>query len=88
MDIKELKGTMTLEDFINSMTNNKGYKTLGGVWEDSVTCNNCSHRETCRKLSDKLLDDYNVNITCRQVIDFLLGDLTVEDLIGGRKDGE
>ena len=81
MNINELKGSMTTDDFVVNLTSHAGCKTLGEVWEQCVTCNHCSYREQCQAISDKLLEDYDVNTYCNQVIDYLLGDKTLEDII-------
>ena len=80
MDIKELKGTMTLSDFAEGITSGTK-KSLGEVWENCVDCNHCPYREQCQTISDQIQDEYDVNVYCRQVIDYLLGYKTIEDFL-------
>jgi hypothetical protein len=68
MDIKNLKGSITITDFINDICTGSGESTLGALWEKNVDCNHCKYREQCHALGDKFED-----ITCSQVIDYLLG---------------
>ena len=81
MDIKELKGTMTLSDFAEGITAQPNKKTLGAVWEHTVDCNHCNYKEQCRLISDQIQEEYDVNVYCRQVIDYLLGEATIEDFL-------
>ena len=81
MNIKELKGTMTLEDFAEGITVQGNKKTLGAVWEHTIDCNHCNYRLQCRAISDQLLAEHDVNVFCHQVIDYLLGEKTIEDII-------
>lgn len=69
MDIKNLKGSVSLTDFIDDLCTGAGKETLGALWEASVDCNHCKYREQCHALGDEFED-----ITCSQVVDHLLGD--------------
>ena len=80
MDIKELKGTMTLSDFAEGITSARK-KSLGAVWENSVSCNDCAYREQCKTISDQIQDEYDVNVYCRQVIDYLMGEMPIEGFL-------
>ena len=81
MDIKELKGTMTLEDFVEGLAHKK---TPGQVWEDMVDCNHCPYKEKCDAISAQVDAEFDVNVYCSQVIDFLLGEITFEDFVKER----
>ena len=81
MDIKELKGTMTTSDFLEGLVDQKKSKSLGEVWEGIVDCNHCNYKEQCRAISDQIQDEYDVNVYCRQVIDYLLGDMSIEGFL-------
>ena len=78
MNIKELKGTMTLSDFAEGLVDQK---SLGAVWESFVECNQCNYKEQCRAISAQIREEYGVNVYCRQVIDYLLGEKTIEDFL-------
>lgn len=80
MDINELKGTMTLTDFAEGITST-GKKNLGELWEANVDCNHCPYREQCQAISDKIQDEYDVNVYYRQVIDYLMGEMSMEDFL-------
>lgn len=80
MDIKELKGTMTLSDFAEGITSG-AKKSLGAVWENCVDCNHCPYIEQCRTISDQIQDEYDVNVYCRQVIDYLMGEMPIEGFL-------
>lgn len=79
MNIKELKGTMDLSDFVEGLVDQKKVETLGAVWEDYVDCNHCSYREKCKAICDHY-EDKGVDLYCGQVIDYLLGDLDLDSL--------
>ena len=81
MDIQEYKGVMSLEDFAEGLTSMPNKKTLGTVWEHTVDCNHCSFRGHCKQICEQVEAEYGVNAYCRQVIDFLLGDATIEDFL-------
>ena len=49
MDIKDYKGSISLEDFAEGLTAMPNKKTLGTVWEHTVDCNHCSFRGHCKK---------------------------------------
>ena len=79
MDIKELKGSLTITDFADALVASTKSKSFGALWEKCVSCNGCKYRETCQAVADKL-DDEGINISCSEFIDLLLGDLDLEDL--------
>ena len=81
MDIKELRGTMDLSDFAEGLVDQNKAKSLGAVWESFVACNHCSYREQCRLISDQIQEEYDVNVYCRQVINYLLGDMPIEGFL-------
>ena len=81
MDIKELKGTMTLSDFAEGLVDQNKAKSLGAVWESFVECNQGNYKEQCRAISAQIREEYDVNVYCRQVIDYLLGEKTIEDFL-------
>ena len=69
MEIKNLRGSVSLTDFIDNLCTGSGEATLEALWEKCVNCNHCKYREQCHALADEFED-----ITCRQVVDYLLGD--------------
>lgn len=79
MDIKELKGSMSLSDFAEGLIAQKKLGTAGAVWEDYVDCNHCIYQEKCKALCAHY-EDRGVNLYCGQVIDYLLGDLDLDKL--------
>lgn len=81
MDIKELKGTMTISDFAEGLVGQKKAKSLGQVWEDIVDCNHCPYKEKCQAICDYIAEEYDVSAYCRQVIDYLLGDMSIEGFL-------
>jgi hypothetical protein len=83
MEIKKYEGQLSMEEYAAGLLNRFDCKTLGSLWEQHVKCQNCSQREACNELSDEMMTQHNINLTCRQVIDILLGDLKIETLING-----
>ena len=81
MNIKELKGTMTTSDFLEGLVDQKKSKSLGEVWENYVDCNHCSYKEKCKAISDFIQDEYDVNTYCSQIIDYLLGGMSIEGFL-------
>lgn len=75
MDIKKLKGSVTVTDFIDNLCTGSGETTLGALWEKNVDCNHCKYREQCHALGEEYEE-----ITCDQVVDYLLGDFSLEKL--------
>ncbi len=73
MEIKNLKGSVSLTDFIDDLCTGTQSETLGALWEDNVDCNHCKYRKQCEALGNEFEE-----ITCSQVIDHLLGD---QDLV-------
>ena len=82
MEIKEFHGSISIDDFLDGLTAYGTKKeTLGDVWETCVDCNHCRFREQCHALCDQIEEAHNVNIHCGQVVDYLLGDKTLEEII-------
>ena len=81
MDIKDYKGSISLKDFAEGITAQPNKETLGAVWEYTIDCNHCCFRGHCKDLCEQVEEEYNINICCRQVIDFLLGDKSIEDIL-------
>ena len=81
MNIKNYKGSISLEDFAEGITAQPGRETLGAVWEHTIDCNHCSLIGHCKDLAGQVSNEYNYNICCRQVVDFLLGDKSIEDIV-------
>lgn len=79
MDIKKLKGSVNFETVVDNMLSPSGCRTLGEVWSRCVDCGHCSYRNECEELHDHFIDQ-NAIIRCDQVIDFLLGNITMEDI--------
>lgn len=80
MNIKELKGSVSTEEYLKGLTVPKELSTLGKVWESCIDCNHCRFVEQCRELGDYFyLKDETV--MCHQVVDILLGNLDPEDLL-------
>lgn len=79
MDIKELKGKMTLSDFVEGIITKK--KTPGAVWEDLVECNRCPYKEECKAICEQVEEELDISAYCGQVIDYLLGEIEFEDFV-------
>jgi hypothetical protein len=75
MNIKNLKSSVSLTDFIDDLCTGSGETTLGALWEKNVDCNHCKYREQCHALGE----EYD-GITCDQVVDYLLGDFDLAKL--------
>ena len=82
MNIKELKGTITLSDFVEGIIVKK--KTPGAVWEDLVECDRCPYKKQCKAICDQIAAEYDVSVYCGQVIDYLLGEIKIEDFLKER----
>ena len=79
IDIKSLKGTMSVADFADGLLAQKRLETFGAYWEDAVTCDRCPYVDQCKALCDKYSPE-GIDIYCGQVIDYLLGDIDLETL--------
>ena len=79
MDIKKLKGTMSVADFADGLLRQKRLETFGQFWEDAVECDRCPYSEECKAICAT----YNMNgvdVYCGQVIDYLMGDFDLDTL--------
>ena len=79
MDIKKLKGTMTLVDFAEGLLLQKRQETFGAYWEGAVECDRCPYCEKCKAICAEY-DMKGVDLYCGQVIDYLLGDLDLDTI--------
>lgn len=79
MDIKKLKGTMSVVDFADGLLKQKKLETFGAYWEDAVDCSHCPYSEECKAICAEYSTE-DVDIYCGQVIDYLMGDLDLETL--------
>ena len=79
MDIKNLKGSVSVVDFADGLLAQKRFETFGALWEDYVDCNHCIYKEKCEAIYEQY-EAKGVNLHCRQVIDFLLGDLDLDTI--------
>jgi hypothetical protein len=79
-NIKKYESSVSFDDFIDNLSASRGCKTIGDIWEKCVTCNNCKHRAACEAISDQVVDNGG-QISCKQVIDILYGELTVEAVV-------
>jgi hypothetical protein len=75
MDVKNIKGSLSKEEFLRELLPAVKIGTLGELWEDNVDCNHCKFKDTCDKLSNEIEEEYGVNVYCSQVINILVGDL-------------
>ena len=68
MDIKNLKGSVSLTDFIDDLCTATKSESLGELWENNVGCSDCKYCEQCHALGEAYEE-----LSCRQIIDYLLG---------------
>jgi MoaA/NifB/PqqE/SkfB family radical SAM enzyme len=78
MDIRKLRGSMTLSDFAEGISYKK---SLGHLWEEEVDCNHCPYKTQCNQIHAQIEAEYGVGPYCRQIINFLLGESTIEDIL-------
>lgn len=79
MEIKKLKGSMSVSDFADGLLSQNDSETFGEVWENYVDCNHCRYAKDCKAITD-YYEDKGINLYCSQVIDYLMGDLDPETL--------
>jgi hypothetical protein len=79
VDIKNLKGSMSVADFAEGITVQKKAQTLGAVWEDIVTCDHCTYKEQCKAICSHY-ESKGIDLYCGQVIDYLLGEIDIETI--------
>ena len=79
MNIKELKGTVPVEEFADGMLSQKRFETFGALWEDYVDCGHCRFKDQCKAICDHY-DAKGVDLYCGEVIDYLLGDRDLEKI--------
>ena len=77
--IKNLVGSVTIEDFVNGLLLARSVDTLGDVWERILDCNHCKFAKQCKAVGDAF-DEQDKNPACGQIIDLLLGEIKVEDI--------
>jgi hypothetical protein len=79
--ITKLVGSINYEDFLRGLLQVSDDNTMGGVWEKCVTCNHCIFEKQCQVICSTMEDVYpSKNPTCRDVINLLLGDISIEDI--------
>ena len=79
MDIKKLKGIMSVTDFADGLLKQNSLETFGAFWEDAVTCDRCPYAEECKAICAEY-SIKGVDLYCGQVIDYLLGDLDLDTI--------
>ena len=60
MNIKDYKGSVSLEDFAKGITAQPGRETLGAVWGHTVDCNHCCFQSHCREIAAQVSGIYCV----------------------------
>ncbi len=83
LNIKHLEGSVNHHAFINELVRAK-HKSLmpeitpGHLWEHEVACNNCGFSKQCADICEAINQRRKLN--CRDVVDFLLGVKSLEDI--------
>ena len=81
MNIKDLKGSVSDQEFLESFLTHGNFKSIGEVWEKNIDCNHCVYKDQCQFISDQIQDMYDVSTYCRQIINYLLGDMPIEGFL-------
>ena len=78
MDIKKFENSVSTDDFIKGLLLASKNNSLGEMWEKCVTCPNCLFAKQCGHICEQM-EARGKNPTCGQVIDILLGELSLDD---------
>ena len=79
--IKKLEGSVSQDELVSSMMSVSKTNSLGEIWEKCVNCNRCDFSNKCATICSTLEEQTpSKNITCRDVINILLGEIKVEDI--------
>ena len=76
--ISELAGSVDQNYFVQGLLLASQHKSLGEMWERSVSCPRCLLAKPCSLLSEQM-EARGQNPQCGQVVDILLGDLSPDD---------
>ncbi|MBQ9700363.1 MAG: hypothetical protein IJV71_07050 [Lachnospiraceae bacterium] len=79
MDLEQLIGKTTEDEFIQGLLMSRNIKSPGDIWEKCVECTSCLFAKQCQTISD-ILEDQNKNPTCGQIINLLMGNLKPEEI--------
>ena len=79
MDIKNLKGTVSVPEFADGLLYQKKFETFGALWEDYVGCAHCIYAEKCEAICAHYKSK-GIELYCGEVIDYLLGDCDLEEV--------
>ena len=77
--VKELVGSISIEDFTRGLLLSYDAETLGDIWDQNMTCRRCIFVKQCKTIGD-YFREHGTDHSCSQIIDLLLGDLKVEDI--------
>ena len=74
--IKKLVGSVSQDDFVLGLLLARDVNTSGDIWEKVIDCNHCKFSKQCAEICSTL-DDLGKNPTCSDVINLLLGEITL-----------
>ena len=79
--IKKFEGSVSNEEFILGLLSASKTNHLGEVWEKFVACPECSFKNQCQAMGEVFEDmEPALNPPCRDVVNLLLGEISVGDL--------
>ena len=77
--INNLVGSVSQEDFVLGLLLARDVETSGDIWEKVIDCNHCNFAKQCSEICSTL-EDKDINPTCGDVINLLMGEIKVEDI--------
>ena len=77
--IKKFEGSISQDDFVLGLLLARGVESSGDIWEKVIDCNHCKFAKQCEEVCSAL-EDIGKNPTCREVINLLLGEISVADI--------
>jgi hypothetical protein len=79
--LEKFVGSISTDDFILGLLHASKTNHLGEVWEKFVACPNCMFKEQCNAMTDVFEDmEPPLNPPCRDVINLLLGEISIGDI--------
>lgn len=77
--IKKLVGSVSQDAFVLGLLLARDVETSGDIWEKVIDCNHCKFAKQCAEVCSTL-EDRGKNLMCREVVNLLLGEISLEDI--------
>ena len=73
--IESLESSIEYDEIVPCLMNSHKSETVGELWEELIVCTRCPFKKQCEQLTS-----YFKRVRCKDVINILVGDKTVEEV--------